>query len=149
MTVSLHQYQSIPGLAEACGVDGADHIDKDMRPEMFHLANADQSLTPAAHHRFFVGIKLMERRQDRLVEALGRSGLGSMRECAKEYIGMKDDVVLRDIRALTATDAARRGAARPQRHSKAPGAYVRQDHRYLHQRSDCGCFRDSDGLTLA
>ena len=112
MTVSLHQYQSILGLAEACGVDGADHIDKDMRPEMFHLANADQSLMPAAHHRFFAGIKLMERRHDRLMEALGRSGLGSMRECAKEHIGMKDDVVLRDIRALTATDAARRGENR-------------------------------------
>lgn len=112
MTVSLHQYQSILGLAEACWVDGADHIDKDVRPEMFHLANADQSLMPAAHHRFFVGIKLMERRQDRLVEALGRSGLGSMRECAKEHIGMKDDVVLRDIRALAATDTARRGENR-------------------------------------
>lgn len=125
MTVSLHQYQSIPGLAKACWVDGADHIDEDVRPEMFHLANADQSLLPAAHHRFFVGIKLLERRQDRLVEALGRSGLGSMRECAKEHIGMKDDVVLRDIRALAATDTARR---EPQRHSNAPGAYVRQDH---------------------
>ena len=112
MTVSLHQYQSILGLAEACGVDGADHIDKDVRPEMFHLAKADQSLMPAAHHRFFVGIKLMERRQDRLVEALGRSGLGSMRERAKEHIGMKDDVVLRDIRALAATDAAQRGENR-------------------------------------
>ena len=54
----------------------------------------------------------MERRQDRLVEALGRSGLGSMRERAKEHIGMKDDVVLRDIRALAATDAARRGENR-------------------------------------
>ena len=112
MTVSLHQYQSILGLAEACGVDGADHIDKDVRPEMFHLASADQSLLPAAHHRFFVGIKLVERRQDRLVEALGRSGLGSMRERAKEHIGMKDDGVLRDIRALAATDAARRGENR-------------------------------------
>jgi hypothetical protein len=86
VTVSLHQYQSIPGLAEACWVDGADHIDKDVRPEMFHLANADQSLMPAAHHRFFVGIKLMELRQDRLVEALGRSGLGSIRERAKEHL---------------------------------------------------------------
>ena len=112
MTVSLNQYQSILGLAEACWVDGADHIDKDVRPEMFHFANADQSLVPAAHHRFFAGIKLVERRQDRLVEALGRSDLGSMRERAKEHIGMKDDVVLRDIRALAATDAARRGAAR-------------------------------------
>ena len=112
MTVSLHQSQSILGLAEACWVDGADHIDKDVRPEMFHFANADQSLVPAAHHRFFAGIKLMERRQDRLVEALGRSGLGSMRERAKEHIGMKDDVVLRDIRALAATDAAQRGENR-------------------------------------
>ena len=46
MTVSLHQYQSIPGLAKACWVVGADHIDEDVRPEMFHLANADQSLLP-------------------------------------------------------------------------------------------------------
>ena len=112
MTVSLHQYQSIAGLAEACWVDGADHIDEDVRPKMFHLANADQSLMPAAHHRFFAGIKLIELRQDRLVEALGRSDLGSMRESAKEHIGMKDDVVLRDILALAATDAARRGENR-------------------------------------
>lgn len=112
MTVSLHQHQSIPRLAEACWVDGADHIDKDVRPEMFHFANADQSLVPAAHHRFFAGIKLVEGRKDRLVEALGRSGLGSMRERAKEHIGMKDDVVLRDIRALAATDAAQRGENR-------------------------------------
>lgn len=46
------------------------------------------------------------------MEALGRSGLGSMRERAKEHIGMKDDGVLRDIRALAATDAARRGENR-------------------------------------
>ena len=44
--------------------------------------------------------------------AYTRSGLGSMWDRAKERIGMKDDVVFRDIRALAATDAARRGENR-------------------------------------
>ena len=41
-----------------------------------------------------------------------RSGLGSMWDRAKERIGMKDDVVFRDIRALAATNPARRGENR-------------------------------------
>jgi integrase len=41
-----------------------------------------------------------------------RSGLNSMWDRAKERIGMKDDVVFKDIRALAATDAARRGEDR-------------------------------------
>lgn len=44
--------------------------------------------------------------------AYTRSGLSSMWDRAKERIGMKDDVVFRDIRALAATDAARRGEDR-------------------------------------
>ena len=44
--------------------------------------------------------------------AYTRSGLSSMWDRAKERIGMKDDVVFRDIRALAATDAARRGENR-------------------------------------
>ncbi|PIF12142.1 hypothetical protein [Janthinobacterium sp. 13] len=78
--------------------------------------------------------------------AYTRSGPGSMWDRAKERIGTQNDVAFRDIRALAATDAARQ---EPQRHSKAPGAHVRQDNGYLHQGSDCGCFRDSDGITLA
>ncbi|MEF2268559.1 phage baseplate assembly protein V [Janthinobacterium sp. TB1-E2] len=39
-------------------------------------------------------------------------GLGSMWERAKECVGMKDDVVFRDIRALAAKDAARHGENR-------------------------------------
>lgn len=42
--------------------------------------------------------------------AYTRSGLSSMWDRAKERIGMKDDVVFRDIRALAAT--VRHGAAR-------------------------------------
>lgn len=38
-----------------------------------------------------------------------KSGLSSMWDRAKERIGMTDDVVFKDIRALGATDAARRG----------------------------------------
>jgi integrase len=41
-----------------------------------------------------------------------RSGLISMWDRAKERIGMKDDVTFKDIRALGATDAARRGEDR-------------------------------------
>lgn len=41
--------------------------------------------------------------------AYTHSGLSSMWDRAKERIGMKDDVVFRDIRALAATEAARRG----------------------------------------
>jgi integrase len=44
--------------------------------------------------------------------AYTRSSLGSMWDRAKERIGMKDDVVFRDIQALAATDAARRGENR-------------------------------------
>ncbi|MEX0140521.1 Phage integrase family protein [compost metagenome] len=44
--------------------------------------------------------------------AYTRFGLSSMWDRAKERIGMKDDVVFRDIRALAATDAARRGKNR-------------------------------------
>lgn len=40
--------------------------------------------------------------------AYTRSGLNSIWDRAKERIGMKDDVVFRDIRALAATDATRR-----------------------------------------
>ncbi|PHV31007.1 hypothetical protein CSQ94_24405 [Janthinobacterium sp. BJB312] len=39
-------------------------------------------------------------------------GLGSMWEHAKECVGMRDDVVFRDIRALAAKDAARHGENR-------------------------------------
>ncbi|WP_317205467.1 tyrosine-type recombinase/integrase [Janthinobacterium sp.] len=41
-----------------------------------------------------------------------KSGLLSMWDRAKERIGMEDDVVFKDIRALGATDAARRGEDR-------------------------------------
>jgi integrase len=41
-----------------------------------------------------------------------KSGLNSMWIRAKERIGMKDDVVFKDIKALGATDAARRGEDR-------------------------------------
>lgn len=44
--------------------------------------------------------------------AYARSSLGSMWDRAKERIGMTDDVVFKDLRALAATDAARRGEDR-------------------------------------
>lgn len=44
--------------------------------------------------------------------AYAKSGLSSMWDRAKERIGMEDDVVFKDIRALGATDAARRGENR-------------------------------------
>jgi len=44
--------------------------------------------------------------------AYARSSLGSMWDRAKERINMKDDVVFKDLRALAATDAARRGEDR-------------------------------------
>ncbi|MBY0241906.1 MAG: tyrosine-type recombinase/integrase [Burkholderiaceae bacterium] len=44
--------------------------------------------------------------------AYTKSGLSSMWDRAKERIGMTDDVTFKDIRALAATDAARRGEDR-------------------------------------
>lgn len=44
--------------------------------------------------------------------AYARSSLQSMWDRAKDRIGMKDDVVFKDLRALAATDAARRGEDR-------------------------------------
>lgn len=79
--------------------------------------------------------------------AYTRSGLSSMWDRAKERIGMKDDVVFRDIRALAATDAARRGENRSDIEKRL--VHTSGKTTDLHQRGNRGCFRDSNGATMA
>jgi hypothetical protein len=174
VTVSLHQYQSILGLAErkgtglsiptasrpmfACLIDMsylllARGIDIRMLKES-QIEDGRIRITPSKTQKTSgkaVNIIITPEIAEVIARARGlkikywlisqflfptqkggaytRSGLGLMWDRAKERIKMKDDVVFRDIRALAATDAARRG---PLRNPETLGAPIRQDNRYLH-----------------